>query len=579
MRCPNCNTLWPEELAGMLKFCGACGAPMTVAPSAGFQLPATSDPGGGLRYVNVLFADLAGFTAFAEDRPPDEVSSIVGDLLQQLGKVVEQHNGAVYQFLGDAVVATFGLPRPDPNAARNAVRSGLAMQETTAQFSQQHGYSFGLRVGIHAGEVMFRSLGGSWTMMGDTMNTAGRIQAAAPPGRVWISRTVYEEVRRYFTLITRPGVELKGKKQAVQPYEIVAERHTPLVNLPRFVGREREWHQLQAALQEAIRERALRLVLIRGAAGVGKSRLVWELRDWIQRQPAVYRLDIAQYDHSEHLPSHGLNALIRNRFDLSLDWSESEIIARLRQRMPQENLSIEPGREELAVEFFAFVLGISHPEFHIYSVDGKGKWEGAFVELKEWMQSHAGQTPWIWILEDAQKGDADTAAFLDWALRARWSEPVLVIVTVREEDFTPECYWHDPIARWLEEGLIHEIRLREIPPDVLAQALTIMAEGAVPETMALHIAEHTDGNPLFATELVLLLRYRAIQSGDISWAKLTLPGSIREVMEARLELQRHHRPIAGRFASHRRIFREGPFHWPGHRQPSPGGHRAAQSGE
>ena len=127
MRCSRCNTEWPDELAGKLRFCGACGAPMD-APAAAVRPPSSGAPGGEVRYVNIVFADLAGFTAFAEDRPPDEVARIVGDLLQNLGQVVEEQGGMVDKFLGDAIVAIFGWPNPDPSAARNAVRAGQAMQ-------------------------------------------------------------------------------------------------------------------------------------------------------------------------------------------------------------------------------------------------------------------------------------------------------------------------------------------------------------------------------------------------------------------------------------------------------------------
>ena len=110
---------------------GVAEAELKLSPTAAV----VSKPGGELRFVTVLFADLAGFTSFAEDRAPDEVARIVGDLLQRLGQVVEDFSGAVDKFLGDAVVATFGLPKPDPNAARNAVRAGLAMQAAARRFN------------------------------------------------------------------------------------------------------------------------------------------------------------------------------------------------------------------------------------------------------------------------------------------------------------------------------------------------------------------------------------------------------------------------------------------------------------
>jgi class 3 adenylate cyclase len=496
--------------------------------------PAASQPGGELRFVTVIFADLAGFTAFAEERAPDEVAKIVGDLLQRLGQVVEHYGGGVDKFLGDAVVATFGLPRPDPNAARNAVRAGLAMQTAAQRFNQENGLNFDLRVGIHAGEVMFRAIGGSWTVMGDTVNTASRIQNATTPGKVWISRPVYEEVRRFFVLLARPAVELKGKKHSVQPYEVLEERRTPFVNLPPFVGREKEWAQIMQEINQAQVDRNLRVVLLRGAAGIGKSRLAWELRDWIQRTPQIYRVNMVQFDAGDRLPSHGLNTIIRSRFDLPLELENQALLEQLQQRMPQENPAAGQ-RAELVKEFFAFILGITADDFRTANMDGKSRWESAFIELKAWQEAVCQEEPGVWFLEDAQKGDADTAAFIEWALRVDWHVPFLILITVREEDFGPECYWYPAITRWVNRGQVKEIRLKDISCEALAQAIFTMLEGELTPDMARRIAEHTEGNPLFAIELALLLKDTGQLNLPLGPNALTLPGSVREVMEARIE--------------------------------------------
>ena len=536
MICPKCQTVWPDEMKAVLKFCGACGAPMPGETGALVEVvPETaSQPGGELRYVTVVFADLAGFTAFAEDQAPDEVAKIVGDLLQRLGKVVEDYGGGVDKFLGDAVVATFGLPRPDPNAARNAVRAGLAMQAEAERFNHENGLNFGLRVGIHAGEVMFRAIGGSWTVMGDTVNTASRIQSATTPGKVWFSRAVYEEVRRFFVLLARPAIELKGKKHSVQPYEVLEERRTPFMNRPPFVGREQEWNQIQAELRLAIEQRSLRVVILRGAAGIGKSRLAWELRDWIQREAETYRVNVVQYDSGERLPSQGLNTIIRSRFGAPLELDSQSVLKRLRERMPFENPAAGD-RVDLAVEFFAFVLGITPEHFRTANMDGKTRWEGAFIEIKAWLETLTQEEPGICFLEDVQKGDADTAAFLDWALHMQWHSPNLVLITVREEDFGPESYWYPAITRWIQAGLVKEIRLKEIPCDKLATALASMLEGELSLDLAEQIAEHTEGNPLFAIELAMLLKETGQLNLDFKNDRLSLPGSVRDVMEARIE--------------------------------------------
>jgi class 3 adenylate cyclase/tetratricopeptide (TPR) repeat protein len=538
MLCPHCQTQWPDELAATLKFCGACGKPMQdnrLLDGGLVSRSADGDyhPGGELRYMTVLFADLAGFTAFSEEHSADEVANIVGGLLQRLGSVVEQYNGVVDKFLGDAVVATFGVPNPDPNGGRNAIRAGLAMQQEAIQYNQEKGFNFGLRVGIHAGEAMYREIGGAWTVMGDTVNTASRIQSLANPGSVWLSQSVYDEVRRYFDAVLKPAIELRGKKHTIQPYEVVAERPTPMLELPPFVGRQEEWQILQSHLERCLEERQLEALCIRGAAGVGKSRMIWELRDWAQHRPELFRFDIIQYDHSERLPSHGLNTLLRNRFNLPLELSDDAVLKKLKDSLEREAPGIQAGREETSVELLAFVLGIQRPEFHISSMDGPAKWSNAFAEIKVWMESAALQEPWIIILEDTQKGDADTAAFLDWAIRIKWNAPIFILFTVREEDFGPESYWSTPFAKWTDEKLVEEIRLKEIPPETLAQALIPLGEGAISPAMALRIAEHTDGNPLFATETALLVKENSLQ-GVLS-ENMPLPGSIREVMEARLE--------------------------------------------
>jgi class 3 adenylate cyclase/tetratricopeptide (TPR) repeat protein len=533
-----------------MKFCGNCGAPLANGSTLGETLSSSqvladtetlpTPPGGELRFVSVLFADLVGSTAFAEDQAPDEVARIVGDLLQQLGIVVQEHSGAVDKFLGDAVMATFGLPRPDPNAARNAVRAGLAMQATIHELARTYGVNLQLRVGIHAGEVMFRALGTNWTVMGDTVNTASRIQTATTPGKVWISRSVYDKVRRHFAMVSRPAVELKGKRHAVQPYEVIAERATPFVERPLFVGREREWQEIQTLLREVIDTRTLRVLIIRGDAGVGKSRLVWELRDWIQRQEDIYRVDVVQYDHSERLPSHGLNALLRNRFNISLNSSDDQVLNRLREKLHANSSTANTGDADvkgsfLQVEFFAYMLGILRDEFKIRAMDGQSRWDGAFVELKTWLEARATQTPWLWILEDAQKGDATTAAFLDWLLRVQWKAPAFVLITVREEDFAETSAWYGMLTRHIASGTVHELRLREIATPELTRALLAMSEGLVNEATARRIAEHTEGNPLFATELLLFLYESQELNDDTVWEQHALPGTIREVMEARLE--------------------------------------------
>src|SRR5262249_51845523 len=289
---------------------------------------------------------------------------------------------------------------------------------------------------------------------------------------------------------------------SVQAFEVAWEREDTPGAGPPFVGREREWDELVFGLGRAQSERTLDVLIVRGPTGVGKTRLLHEFALHLERQRTPMRIDVCHFDHSERLPSHGLASLVRARFHLPLHLEEEDVLARLRDRMRRENPFVERGRQDLAIEFFAFVLGILRPDFRIAALDGPGKWEGAFVEIKRWMEGWAAREPWVWLLHDAHRADAETCAFLGWALRPRLAAPVLVVLSARDEELAADA----PPARWLAAGRAREIRLRELPVEVLAQALAGANEAGMPLAAARRIAEHTEGNPLFATELALLLR-------------------------------------------------------------------------
>ena len=151
------------------------------------------------------------------------------------------------------------------------LHSGYTFRTRAILKAQQgHGLDLPIRIGLASGPVVGGVIGRQrilFDLWGDTVNTASRIQSAAAPGKVWISQPVYEEVRRFFDLTVRPAIELKGKKHTVQPFEVHAERKVPMVDLPPFVGRETEWRLIQATLREAVQQKTLKALFVRGAAG------------------------------------------------------------------------------------------------------------------------------------------------------------------------------------------------------------------------------------------------------------------------------------------------------------------------
>jgi class 3 adenylate cyclase len=180
-RCPACNTQVPSEA----HFCMNCGAALDETPVA---KPAAESPPEERRQVTVLFADLSGYTAFAERMDPEAVKSLVDRALLRLGREVERYGGTVDKYIGDNVMALFGAPVAHEDDAERAVRAGLGMQAAMDEVNAglPGGINFDLRVGINTGEVLAGAVGAAYTVVGDTVNVASRLQSAARPGSVTV---------------------------------------------------------------------------------------------------------------------------------------------------------------------------------------------------------------------------------------------------------------------------------------------------------------------------------------------------------------------------------------------------------
>ena len=178
-RCPSCNTTASPEA----RFCMNCGASLEQT-----AVRRPEQPPEERRQVTVLFADLSGYTAFAERMDPEAVKSLVDRALMRLGREVERYGGTVDKFIGDNVMALFGAPVAHEDDAERAVRAGLGMQDAMEEVNQDlpSDIDFDLRVGVNTGEVLAGAVGETYTVMGDTVNVASRLQSAARPGSVTV---------------------------------------------------------------------------------------------------------------------------------------------------------------------------------------------------------------------------------------------------------------------------------------------------------------------------------------------------------------------------------------------------------
>src|SRR5215211_7794693 len=282
-RCPSCGTPAPAEA----RFCMTCGsaldAPVGPGPAPRAPGPETvTIPPEERRQVTVLFADLSGYT------------SLVDRALLRLGHEVERYGGTVDKYIGDNVMAIFGAPVAHEDDVERAVRAGLGMQAAMTEVNDglPDGAHFALRVGVNTGEVLAGAVGDAYTVVGDTVNVASRLQTAARPGSVTVGERTMRATDAAVEYEELEPLTLKGKAEPVPAWEavgLIAEhsvrRVAPASELP-LVGRQQELDALDSLYQRVVREGTSHLVTVVGEAGVGKSRLLREFERRLEEHPS-----------------------------------------------------------------------------------------------------------------------------------------------------------------------------------------------------------------------------------------------------------------------------------------------------
>ena len=285
--CSSCGKENPDGFA----FCGYCSAPLAEQPATTLE---------ERKIVSVLFCDLVGFTAASEQQDPEDVRARIRPYHARLREEIERYGATVEKFVGDAVMAVFGAPVAHEDDAERAVRAGLRILEAIAELNETDpGLDLQVRVGINTGEAVVaigaRPEQGEGIVTGDVVNTASRIQGAAPVNGVAVSEQTYRATSRVFEYEPLRPVSVKGK---AEPLSLWRPSHPAPVSGPtlgrsmrrRFVGRELEKPLLIGTFERAAQQRSVQLVTVVGEPGVGKSRLVAELGAYVDGKAGDYAL-------------------------------------------------------------------------------------------------------------------------------------------------------------------------------------------------------------------------------------------------------------------------------------------------
>src|SRR5256714_6884103 len=285
--CTNCGT----ENVAEARFCFSCGAAIGAPP------PAPAAPSEERKVITAIFVDLVGSTARSENLDPEDVKSLVAPYHARVRGELEAHGGTFEKFSGDAILALFGTPKAHEDDPERAIRAALAVGRGIAELNEEDEWlDLHTRIGIHTGEALVM-LGanpgeGEWSAAGDVLNTAARIQSAAPVDGILVSRTTYLATNDVFAFEAAEAIQAKGKSEPVEVWVVAGELDEVAPEQRReteFVGRDAELAELAVFCDELVEERGAGLAAIVGAPGVGKSRLLLELVRRLEERFDVHR--------------------------------------------------------------------------------------------------------------------------------------------------------------------------------------------------------------------------------------------------------------------------------------------------
>jgi class 3 adenylate cyclase/predicted ATPase len=534
--CPSCSSPVEPDAA----FCGECGTRLTGdgAPNPVPSRIAGSDaPVAQRRICSVLFADLVGFTPLSESRDPEQVRELLSQYFDAARTVITRYGGTVEKFIGDAVMAVWGTPIATEGDAERAVRAAFDVVAAVAALGERLGApGLAARAGVVTGEVAV-TLGASGEGMvaGDAVNTAARVQAAAEPSTVLVDDATQRLADASVGFADAGEHTLKGKSGPVRLWRatrvlsgVGGSQRVDGLEAP-FVGRAAELRTVKELLHASAERRTPRLVLASGPAGVGKSRLGWEFRKYVDG------LAEAMFWHQGRCLSYGdgvafwaLAEIVRQRFGIAEEDAAEVAAGKLAQRLP-EFVPDEAERDYVGPRL-ARLLGVNYPG----GSGGPLTREELFAGWRLFFERLADVSPVILLIEDAQHADPELLDFLDHIVDWARTSPIYVLVLAR-----PELDVH-------REGWGSGRNRTALTLDPLdARSMDTLVDALVPDMPAAAIAAiaaQAQGNPLFAVETVRSLIdrdvvvpiegvYRLV--GDVG--QLSVPQSLHALLAARLD--------------------------------------------
>ncbi|MFN2545606.1 MAG: adenylate/guanylate cyclase domain-containing protein [Actinomycetota bacterium] len=520
--CPACTS--PNEPGE--RFCGDCGTALGPVVTE-------SDPGQSAteerRLVTVLFADLSGFTAFSERSDPEEVRQLADEAAGRLGEIVHRYGGTVDKIIGDCVMAVFGAPDSHEDDPERAVRAAIDMQ----QYVREHRDKFAglpLRIGVNTGETIYAPVGpgGQHTVLGDTVNTAARLQSGAAKGETLIGEPTFAAVARSIDLEPVPPLTAKGKEEPVPAWRAVAVKGAPpekATTSAPLIGRGQEFGRLWELWERALTERRPYLATLLGIPGIGKSRLLGEFATRVEDTASVYTGRCLSY--GEGITYWPLIEMVRDAAGILHTDDPASMSSKLGGFL--ERLGIDD-RDQLRTMASALAILVEVP------VTPRGTYSVGEITQAElhWgvrrvFQLLSGQHPIVLVFEDLHWAEPTLLELLAYLLDTD-DAPMLLLGSARPE--LKDSGAGIMTASWNRRVIELEALAAEESKALLGELVGMVELSDEQAAALLHAA---GGNPLFLEETVRMLADSALAGESEPERVVPVPQSLQSLLGSRLD--------------------------------------------
>lgn len=582
MECPRCHAQNPDDASfcdecgsrieakclscgepnrPSAKFCRKCGKHIAAVADAGARPQANSETPdrytpkhlaekilysreameGERKLVTILFADLKGSMELLADRDPEEAHNLLDPVVERMMEAVHRYEGTVNEVRGDGIMALFGAPLAHEDHALRACYAALDMQAAIRRYAEEvrrlYGVKAQIRVGLNSGEVVVRAIGSDLRMdyaaVGQTTHLAARMEQLADPGSTLVTADTLRLAEGYIEVKSLGPVPVKGMQTPVDVYELVGAgpvrsrlKAAAARGLTRFVGRETEIEQIRQALVRTAAGHG-QVIAIVGEAGVGKSRLAWEVmhshrtEGWLM----VHASAVAYGKATPYLP---VIDLLKGYFQVE----DRDDHRKIREKLTGKLMILDRALEPMLPALLALLdVPIDDPAWQ--ALDPRERRERTLETVKRLLLRESQVQPLLAVFEDLHWIDGETQALLDSLVEGIPTTRLLLLANYRPEY----------AQRWGNRTYYTQLRLDPLPPENADELLNALL-GADPSLDPLKrlLIERTEGNPFFLEESVQTLLETEVLAGERGSYRLAkptdairVPSTVQAMLAARID--------------------------------------------